>query len=304
MLELRSLRHVVALHRRLNFARAAEDLGISQSALSRSLQSIERQLGVRLFDRDRAGVAPTPQGLRAVKRANVLLADAEDLERQLVLSAQGEAGRVRFGMVPIAARALLPSVVSERLSGAPDVTNEVVVRDVDALWDLLVIGEIEFFIAQEGIAYDAPPSRIEKLGAFPLNLIVRAGHPLLYSACLGETFPVVRASWAGLPLPPEILHWVRGETNVIEDFGSLAAITSSSDAIWFSSTYAVAEELAAGQLRQLPQPKFGQPHNVQMVMYTLERRSQSRLVLDTKRSLRTAIRNLAKRSAGQTTLPH
>ena len=291
------------MQRRLNFARAAEDLGISQSALSRSLQSIERQFGLRLFDRDRAGVAPTSQGLRAVERAKVLLAEAEDLERELVLSAKGQAGKIHFGMAPIAACALLPSIVSERLRVAPDVTNEVVVRDVDALWALLVTGEIEFFVAQEGIAPDSSPIRAEKLGDFPLNLIVRADHPLLYSDCPGATFPVVRASWTGLPLPPEILHRVRGATNIIEDFGSLVAITLSSDAIWFSSTYAVAGELAAGQLRHLPQPKFGRPLNVGMAMYTLERRSQSRLALDLKQSLRTAIRNLEKVSVGTGNLP-
>ena len=46
MLQLRSLQHLVVLAGRLNFARAAEDVGISQSALSRSIQALERQLGL------------------------------------------------------------------------------------------------------------------------------------------------------------------------------------------------------------------------------------------------------------------
>ena len=96
MLHLRSLTHLIALARRLNFARAAEELGISQSALSRSIQALEAQLGMRLFDRDRAGVALTPQGRVAVARAAVLLAAAEALERHLLQSASAEAGKIRL----------------------------------------------------------------------------------------------------------------------------------------------------------------------------------------------------------------
>ena len=76
MLSLRSLNHLVTLADRLHFARAAEELGLSQSALSRSIASLENQLGMRLFDRDRSGVTLTPQGRMASKRAMVLLADA------------------------------------------------------------------------------------------------------------------------------------------------------------------------------------------------------------------------------------
>jgi DNA-binding transcriptional LysR family regulator len=98
MLELRSLSYVVTLALRANYARAAEDLGISQPALTRAIQSIERQLGIRLFDRDRSGVKPTPQGATFIERASVLVANAQDLERQTELAKIGAAGSVRFGI--------------------------------------------------------------------------------------------------------------------------------------------------------------------------------------------------------------
>jgi DNA-binding transcriptional LysR family regulator len=294
VLQLRSLRHILAVSRRLSYARAAEDLGISQSALSRSIQSLERQLGMRLFDRDRAGVQLTPQGQDVVERAAVLLADADDLERQFFLNAQGEAGRIRFGMAPMPARALLPAVLSERLAEQPDVTNEVIVRDVEALWALLVAGEIEFFVSQDGLLPDSAQARIEALGQFPLSLIVRAGHPLLSDDCPGMTFPVVRSSWAGLPLPAEIADHVRGASNVVEDFGTLAMLTASSDAIWFSSAYAVTEELAAGRLRELPLPALVPPREIRVVMYTLARRSPSPLARSFKQAFRQHVKVLAQ----------
>ncbi|MCE7795293.1 LysR family transcriptional regulator [Sphingobium sufflavum] len=296
MLQLRSLNHLVTLAARRNFARAAEDLGLSQSALSRSIQALEAQIGMRLFDRDRAGVTLTPQGRMAVERAAVLLADADDFERHLAASASAEAGHVRFGIAPMPARALLPAVIAERLRVAPDVTNDVVVRDVDALWALLVAGEIEFFVTNEGFQCESPPPRIETLGHFPVGGIVRAGHPLLSGDCPGMTFPVVRSSWTGVPLPPEIEARRRGVANVIEDFGSLAAITAASDAIWFSSPYSAGEALRAGVLHQLPD---GAPDAaVRVVMCSLERRSPSPWARSLKALLRQEIQRLARGAGG------
>ena len=291
MLQLRSLHYLTALASRLNFARAADDLGISQSALSRSIQNLEQELGLRLFDRDRSGVALTPQGKFAVERAAVLLADAEHLERQLTLSANADAGRVRFGMSPMPAHILLPALIAARLSEAPTVINEVVVRDGNALWSLLVAGDIEFFVVNEGFHFDLPPPRIEALGQFPISLIVRAGHPLLVAPHRSAKFPVVRSSWTGLPLPAGLQDRILS-VNVIEDFGSLAAVTAASDAIWFTSPYAVSAELQAGRLCELPSGEAPPRREVQMLMYTLERRSQSPWTRSLKHLLRQQIKLL------------
>lgn len=293
MLHLKSLTHLVALSRRLNYARAAEDLNISQSALTRSIQTLERQLGMRLFDRDRSGVGLTPQGKLTVERCAVLLADAEDLERHLTLAAGAQAGRIRFGMAPLPASALLPQVISERLGSASEVTHEVMVRDSDALWELLVSGEIEFFVTNEGFAYDSPRPRVETLGNFPVGGIVRTGHPLLGGTPADAKFPVVRSSWTGLALPQSIQGRMLGTTHVIEDFGALAKIAASSDAIWFSSPYAVPSELRNGALCELPGAKGDWPREVRILMYTLERRSQSPWARSIKDSLRNQIKGLA-----------
>ena len=283
MIELRHLRNLAVLARRLNYARAAEELGITQPTLSRSIQALERQLGLRLFDRDRGGVSETPQGRAIIERAAFLLVDAEELERQAQLRAAGEAGRIRFGMAPMPARALLTPLLSERIAAAPEVANEVVVRDNEALWALLLAGEIEFFVSQDGLLHDTSQARVDLLGQFPISLIVRAGHPLLAAPDGDRRFPILRSSWAGLPLPPEIRDHVAGAPNVVEDFATLAGVTASTDAIWFSSAYAVARELAEGSLCELPQPTR---QSVRVVMYTLARRAPSPLARALKKALR------------------
>jgi DNA-binding transcriptional LysR family regulator len=275
MLDLAKLRHVIALSHRRNFARAAEDLGISQPALTRSIQALEQQLGMRLFDRDRSGVNLTPQGRDFADRAAVLVANAEDLETHAAQTAIGRRGRVRFGMAPMPARALLSDVLQARLVEATGLIYDVVVRNVAALWPLLTAGEIEFFVSAEGQVPDTPPVRAVSLGVFPVSFLVRKGHPLLTEPETSERFPIVISSRRDVALPPRLQGRTFDQPHVIEDFGTLAALTGSTNAIWISSVYAAVAELAGEILVELPVSSIPGRQEYRMVMYSLDRRTQS-----------------------------
>jgi DNA-binding transcriptional LysR family regulator len=73
-LDLRLLRHFMAVAEELHFTRAAARLYVAQQALSRDIGRLERQLGVRLFTRTTRRVALTPEGERLLVRARELLA--------------------------------------------------------------------------------------------------------------------------------------------------------------------------------------------------------------------------------------
>ncbi|MDE1949443.1 MAG: LysR family transcriptional regulator, partial [Burkholderiales bacterium] len=85
MLDLRRLQHLVALADECHFARAAERVNLSQPAFSRSIQAIESQLGLRLFEREAGAVRPTPAGVFLVERARRLLFDARCVQRDVAL---------------------------------------------------------------------------------------------------------------------------------------------------------------------------------------------------------------------------
>lgn len=295
MLDLRNLRYAVTLARRLSFARAAEELGISQPALTRAIQMLEQRFDVRLFDRDRSGVRLTPQGQVMLDAAAVLLANADDVERQWDRTAKGQFGLVRFGMAPMPARALLPAALLERIDTAPGVINDVVVRNVEALWPLLTAGDIEFFVAAEGQVPDTVPVRAEVLGRFPRSLIVRAGHPLLDGARDETLFPVLISGGVRMPRSPELDDAGDGPRHVIEDFDTLVRLTAATDAIWHASAHAVENEIAQGLLAALPWTRTDEPDSFRMIMYSLDRRTISTAAKSFARLFRGRIRELASR---------
>lgn len=95
--ELRQLRYFVAVAEELNFGRAAERLLIAGPSLSQQIKALERDMGVRLFDRNRRSVALTPAGEALLPYTRALLERAEDLQRCAHRLAGSES--VRLGYV-------------------------------------------------------------------------------------------------------------------------------------------------------------------------------------------------------------
>jgi len=105
---LRQLQYLKLLAEHRSFSRAAEAAHVTQPTLSAGVQELEKILGAPVVDRGRAGVILTPTGEEAVRRAEAILAQAEDLVQAARGAGQPLSGRFRLGVIPTVAPFLLP----------------------------------------------------------------------------------------------------------------------------------------------------------------------------------------------------
>jgi DNA-binding transcriptional LysR family regulator len=99
LMDLRQLRYFVAVAEELHFTRAAARLLITTPSLSQQVRRLERQLGVRLFDRSSTGVRLTASGELLLPHARRTLAAAEELAANAVRLAQGQSTVLRLGFI-------------------------------------------------------------------------------------------------------------------------------------------------------------------------------------------------------------
>ncbi len=249
-MDLTRLRHIVAVARNQSFSRAAEDEGITQPALSRSIAAFEQRHGVSLFDRGRGGVHPTPTGLLVIDQAKALLAAAGDLERSLKRYPGGQPGRIAFGLGPLLASLFLPRLGSALLRMYPGLQIFTLTRAPDQLVADLLADRIEIIIGNNWNLGRVPGTELEKLGKLKIAVMVRAGHPLTRAAKVTladlEDYPVASA----VELPTGGMSGQAGAL-ICDNFHVLRETVLQTDCIWMSSPAFLAPDLQGGGIVQL-----------------------------------------------------
>jgi LysR family hydrogen peroxide-inducible transcriptional activator len=108
---LRQLQYLKLLAENGSFGRAAEAAHVTQPTLSAGIQELERTLGAPVVDRARSGVILTAVGEEALRRATVILNEAEELVEAAKNAGQPLTGRFRLGVIPTIAPFLLPTAL-------------------------------------------------------------------------------------------------------------------------------------------------------------------------------------------------
>ena len=145
-LSIRQLEYLVAVAEEPTWAAAAEQVGVSASALSQGLAELERRLGVTLFDRDgrrrpvRDGAAP------AVAHARQVLALTGDLAQWSDRVRTGRSGRLRLGMIDAAAVVHYPEQLQIFRAEHPEVELLLRVSPSAQLLDSLVSGDLDLVV--------------------------------------------------------------------------------------------------------------------------------------------------------------
>ncbi len=175
-MNLRDLAYVVALAECRSFVQAAEKCFVSQPTLSTQIKKMERDLGVKLFERTNKKVMLTEIGERIVTSAQSIL---DEVERMKVLAANAQdplAGQLKLGAFPSLASYLFPRAVLAIKQELPNIRLILVEEKTDLLMSQLERGEID-------AAFLALPLKEDFLVSQPLfddafELAVAVEHPL------------------------------------------------------------------------------------------------------------------------------
>jgi DNA-binding transcriptional LysR family regulator len=199
-MELRQLRHFMAVVRLANISAAAEQLGLTQPALSKSIRMLEQSLGVRLLDRGPAGVRMTLFGERLKVYADMVLALSDEAREEIDALRGARRGSLRIGCVAAVLRSLVPQAVAALKDRYPDVDIVVSEGLNDTLVDALRSGRLDVAIAARPDSSSDPDLEFRILLEEPIEFIAGPCHPLAGRTRV-ELADLVPFAWLVPPRP-------------------------------------------------------------------------------------------------------
>jgi DNA-binding transcriptional LysR family regulator len=178
MIDLRHVRHLLAVSSHGTVQAAADAIHLTQPALTKSIGRFEEELGGKLFDRKGRRLVLTELGERMVERGEDLLRHVRELEEEVSLWNGLGLGEVAIGVDPEAELGILPGVLEAFVPTHPKVQVSLRSGQTETLLPALLGGELHFLVADAEIAIDRDDLEILELAAVPIAAAIRPGHPL------------------------------------------------------------------------------------------------------------------------------
>src|SRR5262245_49704618 len=146
-MDTRQLAAFCTVVERRSFSQAAEQLGVTQPAVSLQIRSLEKRLGLQLLDRSGRRVEPTEAGLRLYRSAQRMLALEEQLLEEVAGTETSELrGTLAIGASTGPGGAVVPTLLAEFQRGHPDLAVVLSVSDTHTVVDLVADRELELGI--------------------------------------------------------------------------------------------------------------------------------------------------------------
>lgn len=203
---------------------AARQLGMSQPALTRALQQLEKELGVSLMRRSGLGVSITDAGTTFLARARVAQAEIQKATEEAQRHARAGDRLLSIGLSPVGASLLLPELVISLRRDWPDTRVRLLEMTPSALLPLVRDEVMDLAVTQRTRIHLDAGLDYRPLADIQMRLAVRPGHPLLRKRSVSLA-DLVDASWlfmtahdsaddivsrsfldAGLPIPKPSVH--------------------------------------------------------------------------------------------------
>lgn len=259
-MEIYHLQTFYQVARLMSFTRAAEELSLSQSAVSRHVEALEHEFGMELFVRSGRGAALTEAGTRLMEYAGRLLHVSQEASISLAELRDLESGRLIVGASTTAGHYLLGPVIALYQERYPGIDIRLDVRDSNAIMRLVEEGMVDVAILPElpvsgGIATEPCLSDALLLVAAPHHPL--ATLPEVHLADLEGVRLFLHESGSHTRWLVEKVLEAKGLTVDKRELGSSEAIkqaVATGRGVGFCSKYAVTLETQSGWLRSLSGP--------------------------------------------------
>jgi DNA-binding transcriptional LysR family regulator len=262
-MNLRHLEHLLALAETGSFSRAAEKLYITQSALSRSIQALETDLGGPLLDRVGKKNELTPLGRSVLERARRIVHEAQELQEGAALLQQGGLGTLRIGLGSGPGAMLMTPWLVFMARHHPTVQVTISRGSTELQLTQLRERQLDALVVDVRRVEAAPDLKMGHVVGMRAGFVCRQGHPLL--GCHPEGVPfeaLLSYPLASIQLSQEVARLLvdhygpqanpaQMTTLQCEDIASLLDVVGQTDAIYLGIVGGAREGLAQGRLVEL-----------------------------------------------------
>ncbi len=179
MTDVRHLKHFVAVSRASSFRVAANQLGVSQSTMTKSVAALEQAVQLRLFNRTTRRVDLTDTGRELLPLAEAAVKSYDTFLNQARLLSSGEIGALRLGVIALASETLMGDALARLAATHPGLEVDVVVGSEDVYRDLAqglcdaVVGDEANFAESS----HAAGLRMQRLRRENIVVVHRVAHP-------------------------------------------------------------------------------------------------------------------------------
>lgn len=275
------LRQFVVLARAGSFIQATHQLHITQPALSRSIKSLEGELGKPLFDRMGRKIELTAFGHLTLQRAQALLENAAQLRAGGDRLGPEDRGHVRIGLSSGPGRLLGAPILRHVARHLPNYRVALSGGHTNTLVTLLRDGAVDAVVVDIRYLKPAPDLRVEQQVQSQGAVLCRKGHPLLMKPKV-EFEDLLAYPVASTPLSDEVARILvehygeQAHPDVLvslesDEISTLIELAETSDAVL------IAVRAVAPQLQEIPvEPAFHTPARYGLV--TLSRRAEDRFL--------------------------
>jgi DNA-binding transcriptional LysR family regulator len=219
----------------LHFNRAAEELGISQSALSSQVAALEREFDAKLFERSRHQVKLTVAGTVFLENVEPMLVHMDDMRRKVREAALGERGTLIIGASEAAINTFLPDVIQSFRMRHPHVKLRVRAKFSEAALDDLLKYRIDIAFVRPVDVKDVVDSRV--VGSIPYRAVLPVTHRVAskrvvaLSQLSGETLFMYPRHMIGVEYDTQIafcnrLNFVPSAIEEVEDTDTIIAMVA------------------------------------------------------------------------------